>query len=361
VPRRAINLRRRHLPLTTFVTQDSTKLWEWMADYESSTGGQVLAIPHNGNMSNGRIFEEPQFDGSPMTREWAETRAKYERLYEVTQIKGQSESHPTLSLNDEFAAWDLWDRGNLILKPKPEGAIKYEYWREALKSGMRIEAELGVNPFAYGANAATDTHTGMSTAEEGNLFGKFMTVEPSNKERWNFPLIEANNRAYMGWEQAASGVMRVWATANTREAIWDAMHRPETFATTGPKMLVRFFGCYDFGDSDLEGDYVAAGHDKGVPMGSDLGAAGKLPPVGDTVNRETATYENSIGDTELTAVFTDPEFDPSQRAVYYVQVLEIPTPRWTLYDKVRFGIAMDDEVPLVHQERGFSSPIWYRP
>ncbi len=404
------------LPLTTFVTQDSTKLWEWMADYEASTGGQVLAIPHNGNMSNGRMFEERQFDGSPITREWAETRAKYERLYEVTQIKGQSESHPTLSPNDEFAAWDLWDRGNLILKPKPKGAIRYEYWREALKSGMHIEAEFGVNPFVYGANGATDTHTGMSTAEEDNFFGKFKTVEPSNKERWNFPLIEANNRAYMGWEQAASGVMGVWATANTREAIWDAMHRRETFATTGPRMLVRFFGGYEFGDSDLEGDYVAAGYDKGVPMGSDLGAAGegqaptfivsatkdpeganldrvqivkgwvdaggetqeviydvawsdnrtpdaagKLPPVGDTVDRETATYENSIGDTELTAVFTDPDFDPSQRAVYYVRVLEIPTPRWTLYDKVRFGIAMDDEVPLVHQERGFSSPIWYRP
>jgi hypothetical protein len=404
------------LPLTTFVTQDPEKLWEWMADYEATTGGQVFAIPHNGNMSNGRMFEEQRFDGSPMTRDWAETRAKWEPLYEVTQIKGQSESNPTLSPNDEFAAWDLWDRGNLILKPKPEGAIEYEYWREALKSGMRLEAELGVNPFVYGANGATDTHTGLSTPDENNFFGKFKTLEPSNKERWNFPLITGPTAAYMGWEQAASGVMGVWATANTREAIWDAMKRRETFATTGPRMLVRFFGGFEFTEADLSGDFVTAGYEKGVPMGADLDAAGegqaptfivsatkdpeganldrvqivkgwvdadgstqetiydvawsddrqpgtdgKLPPVGDTVDRETATYENSIGDAELTAVFTDPDFDPSQRAVYYVRVLEIPTPRWTLYDKVRFGIEIDDEVPLVHQERGFSSPIWYHP
>ncbi len=403
------------LPLTTFETQDPHKLWQWMANYEEKTGGQLLAIPHNGNMSNGRMFEEQQFDGSPMTAEWAQMRANYEPLYELTQIKGQSESHPSLSPNDEFADWDLWDRGNLIVKPKPEGALKYEYWREALKSGMRLENDLGTNPFQYGANAGTDTHTGLSTAEENNFFGKFKTVEPDNTERWNFPLISGPTGQYMGWEQAASGVMGVWATANTREAIWDAMKRRETFATTGPRIRVRLFGGFDYSDSDLRNDMIANGYEKGVPMGQriegaqskpltfivaamkdpdganldrvqivkgwldaegnthekifdvawagdrELNAEGKLPPVGNTVDLETASYDNSIGAGELVAVFTDPEFDPSQKAFYYLRALEIPTPRWTLYDKINLGASPGKDVPLVHQERAFSSPIWYKP
>ncbi|WP_148861335.1 DUF3604 domain-containing protein [Marinobacter fonticola] len=403
------------LPLTTFETQDPAKLWEWMANYEKETGGQVLAIPHNGNMSNGRMFEEQQFDGSPMTREWAEMRARYEPLFEVTQIKGQSETHPSLSPADAFADWDLWDRGNLILKPKPDGALKYEYWREALKSGLRISNELGANPFLYGANAGTDTHTGLSSTEEDNFFGKFKTVEP-RPDRWNFPLIEGVSGDYMGWEQSASGVMGVWSTENTREAIWDAMYRKETFATTGPRLVVRFFAGFELDESDLEADWVATGYSKGVPMGGHLTKAGpdskprflvaamkdpeganldrvqiikgwvdsdgqtqerifdvewsgdrtpdkygKVPPVGNTVNVETAKYSNSIGAAELIGFFEDPDFNPKEKAFYYVRVLEIPTPRWTLYDKVRLGAKMDDDVPLVHQERGFSSPIWYSP
>jgi len=406
------------LPLTTFETQDPEDLWAWMASYEEETGGRLLAIPHNGNLSNGRMFEEQRFDGSPMTADWAEQRNRYERLYEVTQIKGQSESHPYLSPNDEFASWDLWDRGNLILNPKPDGEddYQYEYWREALKSGLRLENELGTNPFQYGANAATDTHTGLSTAEENNFFGKFKTLEPSNPDRWNFPLIEGPTDSYWGWEQAASGVMAVWATENTREAIWDAMYRRETYATTGPRIGLRFFAGFDYADADLEGDIAANGYARGVPMGGSLSAApegaapsflvvamkdpeganldrvqvvkgwvdasgetqetiydiawsddrvpgedGKLPAVGDTVNLDDATYANTIGAGELKAVFTDPDFDPTLRAVYYVRVLEIPTPRWTLYDKVNLGAEPDDEVPLVHQERAFSSPIWYTP
>ncbi|GAB3292218.1 DUF3604 domain-containing protein [Parahaliea aestuarii] len=402
-------------PLTTFETQEPKKLWAWMKAYEDKTGGRVLAIPHNGNMSNGRMFEEQQFDGTPMTREWAETRAHYEPLYELTQIKGQSESHPLLSPGDEFASWDLWDRGNLILVPKPEGSFPKEYWREALKAGMRIEGELGANPFRYGANAGTDTHTGLSTSEEDNFFGKFKTLEP-RKERWNFPLLEGESDNYMGWEMAGSGAMGVWATENTREAIWDAMKRRETFATTGPRMTLRFFGGYDFRQSDLGVDLAEAGYQRGVPMGADLkadsdgrvptfivaaqrdpqganldrlqvikgwvdvdgevqeriydvawsdgrkpGADGKLPAVGSTVDTAKATYSNRIGDDAFAAVWTDPDFDASQRAFYYLRVLEIPTPRWTLYDKVRYGADMPDSVPLVHQERAFSSPIWYVP
>ncbi len=404
------------LPLTTFETQDPEKLWEWMANYEAKTGDSLHAIPHNGNMSNGRMFEESRFDGSPMTPDWAEQRQKYERLYEVTQIKGQSESHPMLSPDDEFSDWDLWDRGNLILNPKPEGALPYEYWRPALAAGLRLEDSLGANPFKYGANAGTDTHTGLSSTEEGNFFGKFKTLEPTNIERWDFPLLTGPTDAYMGWEMAASGVTGVWSTENTREAIWDAMYRRETFATSGPRMSVRFFGGYDFAESDFDGDWVAKGYADGVPMGADLasgpeGAApsflvaamkdpesggldrvqvikvwvdaegqaqeriydlawsgerqpgpdGKLPAVESTVNPESATFDTTAGAAQLTAAWTDPEFDPSIKAVYYVRVLEIPTPRWTLYDQVNLGAEPGPDVPLVHQERAFSSPIWYTP
>ena len=406
------------LPLTTFQTQDPEDLWAWMASYEQDTGGRLHAIPHNGNMSNGRMFEEQRFDGSPMTSEWAAQRNKYERLYEVTQIKGQSESHPYLSPNDEFAAWDLWDRGNLILNPKPGGEddYQYEYWREALKKGMRLEDQLGTNPFRYGANAATDTHTGLSTTEEDNFFGKFKTLEPNNTARWDFPLLSGPTDTYWGWEQAASGVMAVWATDNTREAIWDAMYRRETYATTGPRIGLRFFGGFEFSDADLDGDIARIGYTRGVPMGGSLSAAndgvapsflvvamkdpdganldrvqvikgwvdaqgkthetiydlawsgnrkpgadGNLPAVGNTVNLDDATYSNSIGTGELKAVFTDPDFDPALKAVYYVRVLEIPTPRWTLYDKVKLGAEPGKDVPLIHQERAFSSPIWYTP
>lgn len=411
-------LAKTRLPLTTFQTQDPEELWAWMRSFEEETGGSLLAIPHNGNMSNGRMFEEQRFDGSPMTAEWAEQRNKYERLYEVTQIKGQSESHPYLSPNDEFASWDLWDRGNLILNPKPNGKddYQYEYWREALKSGLRLEDELGTNPFKYGANAGTDTHTGLSTSEEDNFFGKFKTLEPSNQGRWNFPLLQGPTDTYWGWEQAASGAMAVWATENTREAIWDAMHRRETYATTGPRMGLRVFGGFDFVEDDLEGDIAQTGYTRGVPMGGDLSAApegsapsflvigmkdpeganldriqvvkgwvdtdgathekiydvawsndrtpgddSKLPAVGNTVNMDDGTYTNTIGAAELKGVFTDPDFDPAQKAVYYVRVLEIPTPRWTLFDTLQFDIEMDDKVPMVHQERAFSSPIWYTP
>ena len=405
------------LPLTTFETQDPEKLWAWMAAYEDKTGGRVLAIPHNGNMSNGRMFEHKRFDGSPMTKEWAEMRARFEPLYELSQIKGQSESHPSLSPEDEFADWDLWDRGNLILKPKPEGSFRYEYWRPALIDGMHIEDKLGTNPFQYGANGGTDTHTGLSTPVEDNFFGKFKTLEPSNKERWKFPVISGpGGREYVGWEQSASGVTGVWATENTREAIWDAMMRKETFATTGPRMTVRFFGGFDFTPADAEADMVKRGYEKGVPMGGKLsgGKSGKpirflvaamkdpdganldrvqivkgwvdgrgrphekiynvkwsgnrsmdtqghIQHVGNTVNLKTAEYTNDIGDAQLIGYFEDKEFNPKHKAVYYVRVLEIPTPRWTLFDKVRNKVEMDSDVPMVLQERAFSSPIWYSP
>lgn len=403
------------IPLTTFETQEPKKLWEWMEAYETKTGGQLLAIPHNGNLSNGRMFEEKQFDGTPMTKKWVEMRARFEPLFELYQIKGQSEAHPSLSPTDEFADYELWDRGNLILLPKPKGALKTEYWREALKSGMRIEKELGTNPFKYGANAATDTHTGISSTEEDNFWGKFKSLEISNKDRWDFPLLEGETDTYMGWEQSTSGFMGVWAESNTREAIWDAMMRKETYATTGPRMKVRFFGGFNFSENDLSKDIAEKGYANGVPMGGDLkftnnktpnfiisaikdpnganldriqvikgwldangkthekiyevkwsgnrqlDSKGKLPAIENTVNLENATYTNTVGTTELKVYFTDPDFDPLQSAFYYVRVLEIPTPRWTLYDKVKHNLTLPAHVPLTHQGRIATSPIWYNP
>jgi len=403
------------LPLTTFQTQDPEKLWQWMSEYEAKTGGRLLAIPHNGNLSNGRMFEETTFAGGPMTRAYAEARAKWEPLFEVTQIKGQSESHPSLSPNDEFSSWDLWDRGNLNGEAKKPGMYRTEYWREALKSGLKLDAALGANPFKYGANAATDTHTGLPTADEDNFWGKFRGLEPS-PTRWK-PTVIGGGRpgSIYAWEQSASGYMGVWATANTREALWDAMKRRETFATTGPRMTVRFFGGFGFNDGDVA-DLVKAGYAKGVPMGGDLpaspdgkaptfliaamkdpeganldrvqvikgwlgadgktyekvydvkwsgdrvpGADGKLPPVGNTVDVKTATYQNSIGAPELVASWSDPDFDPKLKAVYYVRALEIPTPRWTDYDTVRFKSTMPAKVTMILQERAFTSPIWYMP
>jgi hypothetical protein len=405
---------RTRLPLTTFQTQDPEGLWQWMAAYEAATGGKLLAIPHNGNLSNGRMFEEQRFDGSPLTREYAAARQRWEPLFETTQIKGQSESHPSLSPDDAFAAYDLWDKANLNGVPKTPGMLRTEYWREALKSGLRLEATLGVNPFKYGANGATDTHTGLATADDDNFWGKFRSVEPSAR-RTSLPIMEGQV-SVMAWEQAAAGRFGVWATANTREALWDAMQRRETFSTTGPRMSVRFFGGYGFAGGDLAGDLAQVGYGKGVPMGGELAAApagksptflvaalkdpdganldrvqvikgwlgadgktyekvydvawsgtrkpgkdGRLPAVGNTVDVAQATYRNSIGASQLMAAWKDPDFDPKLKAFYYVRVLEIPTPRWVVYDAVRYKVKLAPEATTVHQERAVTSPIWYSP
>ena len=404
-------------PLTTWASGDPATLWAWLNNYESTTGGKVLAIPHNGNLSNGRMFEEQQYDGQPLTKQWVETRARWEPVYELYQFKGLGESHPRLSPTDEFAGGELWDTGNLTGLPKQSSMLKTEYWREALKSGMRLQAKFGTNPFKYGAAAGTDTHTGLSAAEEDNFWGKLKSSEPS-PDRWDHLFQKEKSYVRKDWTLAAAGRMGVWATANTREAIWDAMKRRETYATTGPRMTLRFFGGYDFGDADAKTDrLVSAGYAKGVPMGGDLSAAragqvptfliaamkdpiganldrvqiikgwvdgagktheqiynvawseptkrklsgGKLPAVGDTVDLSTATYKNSIGAATLVGRFRDPNFDPKQRAFYYVRVLEIPTPRWTAYDAVKYKVKMSAEVPMKHQERAASSPIWYNP
>ena len=393
-------------------------LWKWLEHYERKTGGSALAIAHNGNLSNGIMFPWIEsFTGDPIDLEYAETRARWEPLYEATQIKGDGEAHPFLSPNDEFADYETWDQGNLDLSViKENDMLQYEYARSGLQLGLRAEAELGVNPYAFGMIGSTDSHTGLATAGEDNFFGKHSGVEPS-AERYLHPMAKMGDMEYTSWSMASSGYAAVWATENTRRAIFDAMMRKETNATTGPRMLVRFFGVFDFTGADAESRLPAnAGYMKGAPMGAtfrgapdgksmtflvaalkdplsgnldriqivkgwldssgdlqekiydvvwsdgrEIGPDGKLPPVGNTVDVATATWTNTIGAPELIAVWEDPDFDASQRAVYYARVLEIPTPRWTAYEQVRYGITMPDEVPMITQERAYTSPIWYTP
>jgi hypothetical protein len=393
-------------------------LWKWMQQYEEKTGGDVLALAHNGNLSNGRMFPMIEsFTGKPVDREYAEARARWERLYEVTQIKGDGESHPFLSPNDEFANFEKWDKGNLDLSElkKPE-MLEFEYGRSALKNGLKLEAQLGINPYKFGLVGSTDAHTGLAAVEEDNFFGKTSSSEPS-PGRASHPFVKTAKATIMGWEQTSSGYAAVWANENTREAIFDAMERRETYATTGPRMVVRFFGGWDFDPKDAQTRMPAAtGYGKGVAMGGDLasapagkaptfliaalkdpiganldryqivkgwldakgevhekvydvawsggrkaGADGKLPSVGNTVDVANATYTNTIGAAELIAVWKDPDFDPSQRAFYYGRVIEIPTPRWTAFDAKYFGIKLPPEVPMTTTERAYTSPIWYTP
>jgi hypothetical protein len=389
-----------------------------MAAYEERTGGDVLALAHNGNLSNGIMFPLVEsFTGKPVDREYAEQRAKWERIYEITQIKGDGETHPMLSPNDEFANFERWDRGNLDLsaKKKPE-MLEFEYARSALKNGLRLEKELGVNPYRIGFVGSTDAHTGLSAVEEENFFGKVSTTEPS-PHRTGEPFFKGPAGTIMGWEETCSGYAAVWARSNTREEIFDAMERRETYATTGPRMAVRFFGGWDFTDADARSRLPAnAGYSRGVPMGGDLGAApagkaptflvaamkdplganldryqivkgwldaagnlhekvydvawsgdrrpgadGRLPAVGSTVDVANATWTNTIGAPELIAAWTDPDFDPAERAFWYGRVIEIPTPRWVAYDAKRFGVALPADAVTTTTERAYTSPIWYAP
>jgi hypothetical protein len=393
-------------------------LWKWMSMYEEKTGGHVLAIAHNGNLSNGRMFPmiEPT-TGKPIDREYAETRANRERVYEATQIKGDGETVRFLSPNDEFATFERWDKGNLDLTElKTQAMLQYEYARQALKNGLKVEKELGVNPYKFGMIGSTDAHTGLATADDDNFFGKTSSAEPS-VSRASHPFVKSDKAVIMGWETIASGYAGVWATENTREALFDAMQRKEVYGTTGPRMVVRFFGGFDFDPRDAQNRMPASiGYARGVPMGGDLRSApvgksptflvaalkdpiganldryqivkgwmdaagelhekvydvawsgdrkpgkdGKLPQVGSTVDVKNATYANSIGATELVSVWKDPDFDPKVPAFYYGRVLEIPTPRWTAYDAKYFGITMPPEVPMTTIERAYTSPIWYTP
>ena len=394
-------------------------LWKWMAMAQEKTGSQVLAIAHNGNLSNGRMFPIIEsFTGKKIDKAYAQNRARWEPLYEVTQIKGDGEAHPFLSPNDEFADYETWDKGNLDLsEAKQNKMLEFEYARSALKNGLKLGKELGTNPYKFGLIGSTDSHTGLATAEEDNFFGKATSVEPS-ATRMEHPFVKGPHGTIMTWETVASGYAAVWATENTRASIFDAMERRETYATTGPRMIVRFFGGFDFEPADANSRSPAfAGYRKGVPMGGDLTKApqGKAPtflvaalkdpiganldryqiikgwmdakgnlhervydvavsggrtvdadgrcktPVGSTVDVANATWTNTIGAPELIAVWKDPEFDSKQPAFYYGRVIEIPTPRWTAYDAAFYGTKVPDGVPTTTQERAYTSPIWYSP
>lgn len=410
-------------PFTTFPplgSDNPSELWKWMGAYEQKTGGKVLAIAHNGNLSNGLMFPTVEAFGKKLDADYVSTRAKWERLYETTQTKGTGEAHPYLSPDDEFANFEIWDKGNLdATVAKSKDMLQHEYTRAALKNGLSLEKELGTNPYKFGLVGSSDAHTGLSAMEEDNFFGKTTPAEPSPKR-----LTEAfmNNPKsgikIMDWEVGASGYAAVWATENTRAAIWDAMQRKETYATTGPRMTVRLFGGYDFEAADANATTLAkTGYAKGVPMGGDLKAApagkapsflvaamkdsiganldryqivkgwmdkdgklhekvfdvawsagrsadpktGKVPAVGDTVNIADASYTNTIGASELVAVWKDPEFDSTVSAFYYGRVLEIPTPRWTAYDVKRFKNKPLPGTRMDIQERAYTSPIWYTP
>ncbi len=395
------------------------KLWDYMDRYEQLTGGRALAIPHNSNVSNGLMFELVGPNGGPMTAGYARRRISREPLVEATQIKGDSEAHPFLSPNDEFAGFGTagWELGNLSLTlPKSNSMFAGEYVREALKRGLEIEARTGVNPYQMGMIGSTDSHTSLATADDDNFLGKHTGNEP-NAIRAMEPMNLGGGEGRIGWNFLASGYAAVWAKANTREALFDAMMRREVYATTGPRMRVRLFGGWDFTMSDLKGDWVKAGYGRGVPMGGELHqtkarapsfivsalkdpiganldrvqvikgwtdaegkshenvfdvvwsdmrkrkvtANGKVPAVGNTVDEARATYANTIGAAELTTVWRDPAFDPAQRAFYYLRVIEIPTPRWVLYDALRYGAKLGKDVQKIQQERAYTSPIWYKP
>ncbi|MBU3030180.1 DUF3604 domain-containing protein [Paracoccus marinaquae] len=405
-------------PMTTYDSDIPNRLWDWMAMYEEATGGRILAVPHNGNLSNGLMFALETPDGIPIDQAWVEARARWEPLFEVTQSKGTSEQHPSLAPADEFADFEIWDKGNLNVAPKAPGMIEFEYAREALKRGLKLEAEFGTNPFKFGLLGSTDDHTGVSSAEENNFWGKFPASEPG-PERATGNAFDMDGRTVKDWQLGASGLTAVWAQENTRESIWDAMKRKEVYGTTGPRIGVRFFGGWDFVAEDARRREPAlVGYGKGVPMGGDLhpapegaaapsflvaairdpfsgnldriqivkgwvdaaggmqehvhdvvwsgdrepGADGKVPAVGDTVDVENATWTNSIGAPELIAVWQDPDFDPALRAFYYARVIEIPTPRWTAYDAAYFeGAEFPAEAPMTVTERAYTSPIWYTP
>ncbi|MDQ1241785.1 MAG: hypothetical protein QG601_588 [Pseudomonadota bacterium] len=412
------------VPYTTMQplgSDNPVDLWKWMAGFEEKTGGNVLAIAHNGNLSNGRMFPTVEASGKPVDRTYAENRARWERLYEATQTKGDGEAHPYLSPNDEFANFEKWDKGNLDgSAAKTKDMLEFEYARSGLKNGLMLEQKLGVNPYKFGMVGSSDAHTGLAAMEEDNFFGKTAPQEPS-PERMTAKFFDNAQTGVkiMDWEVSASGYAAVWATDNTREALFDAMERRETYATTGTRVIVRFFGGWDFEPEDAGHRLPAAiGYGKGVPMGGDLSAApsgksptflvaalkdplganldriqiikgwldakgmvqekvydvvwgdadkrvpgadGKLPSVGSTVDVANASWTNTIGDPELITVWKDPSFDPKQRAFYYARVLEIPTPRWTAYDAKRFGIQPLPGTTMTLQERAYTSPIWYTP
>ena len=404
------------IPFSGQDSLDPRDLWQALANYETATGGEVLSIAHNGNLSNGMMFPDETVGGSPIDEAYASLRARFETVYEVTQVKGDGEAHPVLSPDDEFADFENWDWDNIGRTQKKEDwMLPQEYARGALKRGLRFEDELGVNPFKIGLIGSTDGHNSISTPEEDNFFGKFPESEPGPARLENAMALD---RLWQNSLLVASGYAAVWAKENTRAAIFDAIKRREVYATTGSRIKVRFFSGWEFDETDIHRPAMLdIAYGTGVPMGGDLTKAergqvpkflviaamdadgarldriqiikgwmdkagklqekvydvawsddrkldkrtGKLPAVGNTVDVENATYLNTIGAPQLSTYWEDPDFDRAERAFYYARVLEIPTPRWTTYDSAYFNVELQDDVPSSIQDRAYTSPIWYTP
>ncbi len=425
------------LPYTSLDSDQPEDLWAWLTETAEKADTDFLAIPHNSNISGGLMFPLVDSDGNGVDADYAKLRMRWEPIVEMTQIKGDSETHPRLSPNDEFADYETYEHliavegvdapsmfgeGYLsslsaedreFIETQEQRVLDNgDYARTALMRGLTIEDRIGVNPYKFGMIGSTDSHTAMASAEEDNFHGK-MAIDstPETKSEEVIP-------GTPGWDMGAAGLAAVWATENTRDAIFDAMKRKEAYATTGPRIELRFFGGWGFRNRDARSrDLAGVGYNKGVPMGGDLtagpdgkapsfliravkdplggnldriqvikgflndddmpeekiynvalsdnrtvGADGKVAPVGNTVDVSTGNYTNSIGDAELAVVWTDPDFDASKRAFYYVRVLQIPTPRHTLFDAIALGIPVEETGhPATIQERAYSSPIWYTP
>jgi len=401
------------LPYSSFDSNEPEDLWAWLDETEQRTGANFVAIPHNGNVSKGRMFAQIDSKGSPLSAAYAKTRMRWEPVYEMTQIKGDGETLEALSPNDEFAEFETYNHaldGNAAADSHGLPPLKSDYARTALMSGLEFDKSLGVNPFKFGMIGASDSHSGVSAVEEDNFGGKFpIDSRPMGKKAGLTP-------GTIGADMSSSGLSGVWATENSREAIHSAFKRKEVYGTTGPRIQLRFFGGWEFESHEADAlDIAKTGYAKGVPMGSDLtkGPKGKAPTfliravkdpvdahldriqvvkgwldkkgqsyekvfnvavsdgrsiknnkvaaVGNTVDVKTAQYTNSIGDAQLATVWTDPEFDANVRAFYYVRVLQIPTPRHTLYASVALNEEPMEGYPTSIQERAYSSPIWYTP
>ncbi|PHR62564.1 MAG: hypothetical protein COA47_03195 [Robiginitomaculum sp.] len=408
------NIARKFLPFSSIDSINPEDLWHWLDETSAATGAHFVSIPHNSNVSKGQMFARIDSSGDPIDAKYAALRSRFETVAEVTQIKGTSETHPLLSPDDEFADFEFFRHLLEMRADRPQTPTPTEgdYVRSALKTGLEIENDIGINPYKLGMIGATDSHTGLASAEENNFMGKMaLDSIPENKERGLGRL--------SGWSMSASGLSGVWARNNSRSEIIAAIKRREVYGTTGPRIALRFFGGFAFENADLEtNNFATIGYTKGVPMGSDLigenrsipkapsfllhaakdpkganldriqvikgwldsaghaqekvfdavwsghrkfGANGKLPAIGDTVDRSTARYQNTIGSEELAGVWHDPDFNPDVRAFYYVRVLQIPTPRNSLYDSLALNKAPPKSYPQVLQERAYSSPIWYSP
>ena len=378
---------KRMLPFSALDSSDPEDLWHFMEDYENLTGGEVIAIPHNGNVSNGKMFSDKRINGSDFDASYSAKRQRWEPLYEVTQVKGDAEAHPYLSPADEYADFETWDQGNLRMEPKDKKMLQGEYARAALKNGLVLSNKYGANPFKFGLVGGTDTHNALSTSDDENFYGKFVDSLPG-EERTSSSL---GDRLWDNWRLSASGYTAVWAKENTREAIFDALKRREVYATSGPRILLKFFGGWNYVQEDLEDPefFNKTAYEDGVPMGGSLtnsnseskprfGFKISKDPKGNNIDKfqiikgwveedgkvnekvyNVIESANGKGQESVFGIWVDQDFKINQEAFYYARVLEVPTKRWSTYDQERYDVSLAPEIPTLIRERAYSSPIWF--